>query len=456
MLRLNLLRFFLLGICLTILPGCESVKNLFSGETSEPLIGAPPPRVRLTNGRYPEADKRGFGDRSGFRHSEDSAIVRVAGGDSTLLAYNDELSDSQKVAMVNGVPILASDILGRYSVQLRHLRAEATAEEYQMVRERLLKQDLENHIQRFLLVDALKKSLPKESLEKLDEYIDVAFAERVNELKKQMNVATRADVEEKLLKDRGMTLHALRVSFANSQMAGQFMRQKTKDTRVIDRLEMVAYYNEHMADYKTPARARWQEIRISHAKHGGKQNAADVMREVLDALRDNPSFDAAVKKYSDGETITENGRWGWTQPGSLRNQQIERALFEIHVHGISDVIAAEDAYHVVKVLERTAVHFKPFGELQQKIKQQLEANDRQENGKKVIADLRRKAVVTTIFDRQQHAASQPMPVSTADSSVPVIPSPSDMVSPVAGDSRGTFREPVQHESSIEALPFPEN
>ena len=291
---------------------------------------------------------------------------------------------------------MASDILDRYAEKLAQVRTQATPEQYRTVREDLIKRDLDEHINSVLLVDALRTSLEKKQLKKLDEYIDEVFEQRVVELKKEFKVDTRAELEE-LLEKQGTSLGSLRDSFANSQMASQFFKEKTKTKQVIGRPEMMRYYNAHIADYKTTARVRWQEIQISFAKHGGKTAAFSVVEKIVQALKNRDNFAVVAKKYSDGSTATEGGQWDWTQIGSLTDKKIERALFELPVNDISRVYTGESAFKIVKINAREATRFTPFGEVQKQIKATLEQQAREANGKKVFEELRKNAVITRMF-----------------------------------------------------------
>lgn len=380
-------RCVLFCLIIAVFPGCEWLNNLTVGKTDKPVFQPPPPRVAGNESRLPR-------DRSQHERYRNPGEIQPV---SRVLDSSVVLPGTHIVATVNGQSILASDILDRYSARLDVIRKQATPEQYRTVQERLIKRDLDEHIKRILLVNALRDSLPKESLKKLDGFINDIFEKRVAELKKEFKVATRAELEAELAK-RGTSLTTLRENFANGMMADQFRKEKTKTKIVIGRPEMMRYYNAHIADYKKPARVRWQEIQISYAKHGGKQAAFAVVEDVVRALKNRADFSEVARKYSDGTTAEQGGHWDWTRKGSLADKQIERALFELPVGDISQVYDGENAFKIVKIIAREPLRFVPFGDVQEDIRKKLEAEARRKNEQAVFAELRKNAVIWTMFD----------------------------------------------------------
>lgn len=398
--------FLLISIVLFGLTGCEWAKNLVAGKAENPVFDEPPPRVKIAERRTPlDQPNDGFPVGSGLQ--------QTSGTDTTADPATD-LTGSQWIAKIDGTPILASEILERYAMRFEKIRRDTGGNEQilRTARERAIQRDLPEHIRRRLLVNAFRKSLPQENLDKLDEYINTVFEERIEQIKKDLKVNSRFEVEQ-ALQQQGTSIATLRDSFANQQMARQFLDAKKQTKKVFGRPEMMHYYNEHIADYRKPARVHWQEIEIQHFKHGGKQNAMTAFQQVVDALQAGQDFSSVAKKYSDGSNAANGGVEDWTLRGTLADKQLERALFELPVGSISSPISDETTFRIARIIERDDERFTPFGDVQQEIKKTLEAQVLEENEQKVIEELYANAVITTIFDRRKAAAvaTAPKPIA---------------------------------------------
>lgn len=402
-------RFLLLIIVLPGFTGCEQLKSLTAGKETNPVFKDPPPRVAQVD-RRPRENSRRLQDTSFAEEQGVRPVGRTTGGlgDPAL-----DLSGSQIIATIDNETILASEVLERYAPLMEKARRDpqATPEILRTIRERVIRRDLPGHIRRKLLVNAFKKSLPEKNLKALDEHINSVFQKRVEDIKKEMKVDTRYEVEQQLAK-AGTSLAAQRDVFANQQMAAYFFDAKKQSKKVFGRPESMKYYTEHLADYKQQARVRWQEIEVRFAKNGGKRGAADKIARATAALNRGGDFGAVAKEYSDASTASKGGQEEWIQYGSLADKDLERVLFEIPVGQLSRVLESDSAYRLIKVNGRDPVRFTPFGDVHDDIKKKLEEQAKEANAKKVIDDLHAKAVIWTIFDDQK-MPEEPAPTRTA-------------------------------------------
>lgn len=388
------------------LSGCEWLQNLTAGKEANPVFGEAPPRTQVAANPQPRETQQ-----TGFRDGP----IRPASGTAGAVDPAFDLSGSQVVATVNGEPILASDILERYGPQMQAARVKSGGNEEIMrsVREGVIRRDLPSHIRRKLLVNAFRKSIPQKNLKMLDQSINAAFENRIEDLKKEMKVDTRYEVEEKLAQ-QGTSLATLRDMFANGQMAHHFYEAKKRTKKVFGRPELRAYYNEHLADYEQKARVRWQEIEIRFAKNGGRLQAEQKMQQAIAALRQGTDFGTVAKQYSDAATAKNGGQEDWIQHGSLADKQLERKLFEeLPVGQISSVLESDSAFRIVKLTDREPAGFTPFADVHEDIKKKLEAEAREANAKKVMDDLYADAVIWTIFDKQNAEPQTARPARTA-------------------------------------------
>ncbi|MBW3542291.1 MAG: peptidyl-prolyl cis-trans isomerase [Planctomycetes bacterium] len=377
--------------------GCQQwervTDSLTSVKAENPVVAAPPPRRTATS-----SDRDEPGGRFALAEDSRDTVVPVAGLGRDLNALDGELFGSQTVALVNGTPILASDVLERYGPQLAAAGEKLSPEQLREARLALIRRDLNSHIERTLLAQALRATIPPDRVEQLGEFIDKVFAEEIERLKKEAGVNTTLELERELAKQH-TSLAALKSGFATQRMAMEYLASKSKVEIRIGRQELLDYYDAHKDEkYFQPGRVKWQQILISYNKHGGKEGCYPVLKQAIEELRRGDDFTAVAGRHSDGPRAADGGRWDWTQRGSLADKEVEQALFELPVGQVSTYLEGESAFQIVKVSDRTPDRYTPFEEVQDEIRTKLEEEARQQAAKKVIDELEQTAVVVTIFD----------------------------------------------------------
>ncbi|QDV52806.1 peptidylprolyl isomerase [Gimesia fumaroli] len=386
--------------------GCETTPKV-----DNPVLGPPPPRLKsaLKQQKLKHAeiasranDRKNIleGDFEDSENPFETPVITASttSAESAVEDTEDILSDSTVVAMVNGTPLFVSDVIGVYNFQLKQAEQRMPPEEYQKLRRALVKRDLKGHVERQLLIHEMKSTLKKEQLDQLQEVLETAFEEeRIPELQKGLGVNSPQEVEAKL-NEQGRSLYSERELFLKQQSAIQFMAVKAKATSKFSREEVLARYKANIKDYEVPSKVRWQRIRITYAKHGGKDQAVGLLDEVIHKLQAGEEFGVLAKKYSDGTRAEKNGQWGWTRRGSLAEPEIEEALFTLPIGQTSQVFETSTSFQIVKVNDRKEAGHIPFADVQGKLEQSMINEARMKATKEILEELHAKAVIETMFD----------------------------------------------------------
>lgn len=315
-----------------------------------------------------------------------------------------EFDGATIVATVNSIPIFASDVLEPYTLNLRQAEKTLTPEQLNLVKQELIQKHIQPHIEKAVLVSALREDLDKEKMSQLDVQLESAFKDEIERLKRQANVGTRVELEQ-VLEREGVSLDTLKNNFAARQMAMFYIGQKADAKVQYSRQELLDWYNAHKDEYAIEALARWQQIRISYAESGGRPEAAKIMQQVVAALRAGEDFGKVATEFSDGPRKAKAGVWDWTAPGSLAEENVDRAIWDVQVGKISQVLQTNSAFVLVKVLERKGGGYTPFEDVQDAINEKLVTDSRTSSADKVVQDLMAGASIETIFD----AAAPEMP-----------------------------------------------
>lgn len=346
-----------------------------------PVVSLVPPRVAVAN------NSRQTGDTD-IQHASFEQPDGVSPLDANM---------SGVAATVDGTPILVSDVLEPFAMQLAAARRQLSDEQYQEVQEKFLRAALPAMIDQTVLMNAALAKLDADKRAQLEQQLDQFFTQQLQAMQEKLGCATLPELEAKM-QAQGTTLSNLRRAFGRQQLAQQSRQLHCTQQATVSRTELLAEYEKRIEEFKHPAQVKWQQIWISYAKHGGKQKALAVLEEAINELRRGTDFDRVAQQYSDGVMAAEGGHWDWTQKGSLADPEVERLLFELRIGEIGEPFAGKNAYQIICVTDRRPERVTPFAEVQNDLRQQILEQKQKALDDEVIKRLKKDAVITTMFD----------------------------------------------------------
>jgi peptidyl-prolyl cis-trans isomerase SurA len=363
-------------------------------QADNPVLGSTPPRKHVAvaaqtadvgSARFASSDieQASFDDPEGVHPPLSQDIGGVA-------------------ATVNGTPILVADVLERFTPQLKAAEQQVSPAEFASLKRQLIERELPAHIEQAILVDSAMSQVSAEQKKLIEEQLKKFFAEHLAQMQAEMGVKSLAELEA-VFQQHGTSITTMQRSFNNRQLAGQAMGMLQPKEPTITRREILREYQSRLEEFTEPEKVRWQQIWISYKKHGGKQQAFEALDAVIRELKAGRPFEDVAREHSDGVMAAEGGQWDWTQRGELSNPQIERMLFELPVGEIGQVVAGETAFQLVRVTERRPQTTKTFAEMQNQLGQEIKERKQQKLLDEVLAELKQKAVVTTMFDGESEA-----------------------------------------------------
>jgi hypothetical protein len=332
-------------------------------------------------------------------------------------------------ARVNGTPIFMADVLSPYATKLESIRQQAREADFRRLQVQLVQRDLPQYIETAVLVDKVLSTLDADQKAAVDKQLDAIFDEQIAEMMKQVGVTSISELDAKItaagstlaneLQVTGNTLPEIRESFGRKALSTQYLREAIGPDPEVSRTQLLDEYRASLADYSTPAKVKWQQIRISYDRHGGKDGARRVLAQALGELHGGASFDDLARKYSDEFLATQGGHWDWTQPDSLSDAQLRDVLLATGVDQVADPIMGETAFLVVRVTGQQAAATKPFdAEVQAELRNKIQLRMREERIAKVLEEAQSSAVIETMFDElQSEGERQDSPVVGAGTAV---------------------------------------
>jgi beta-lactamase regulating signal transducer with metallopeptidase domain/parvulin-like peptidyl-prolyl isomerase len=272
-----------------------------------------------------------------------------------------KLTGTEVVAIVNGEPIVASEIFERWCqepLEPAHMsllvakqemqRGLLPEDEYRELQDNALREFLREAINSRLMVQALQEILGKDKQRLVDAQIAFRFAEYLPRLKKDYGRATTSELEQRLGR-QGTSIASLRKEHRLRLLADEYLRQQNRALEV-GAEELANFYREHPGDYTFPERVRWQLLRVGFAQRGGREQARAIARQAVAALERGDDFGSVVHKYSDGPPPPEGDALSWTKLDSPQNKELATAI---------RVIATGDILPVFGVPEWALVKLAP-------------------------------------------------------------------------------------------------
>jgi len=394
-------------IVILLAAGCGT-KNY---NVASPVLGPPPPRIHDAEARQNQLDSVAQNTELPTDAPEkDQKSVPAQEFKTVSFERKLPLEMTDVVARVNGKPIFAGDLLDQYSVNLQKFRTQLElgaqkgkiSQEDVNVRMRetqelLIKRDLDHHVEQILMANAVRAKLKKEQLEDITRQLSDYFEkDYVGGLKKKFEVETTVELEG-LLQSQGMSLETMRLVFFDQQMASQYIRTKMGEDPKPSRAELLQLYNSQLKKYERPLQVKWQQLQINQSP-SGQAAAAEKMKQAQAALESGTSFDDVVREFSDGPLKENGGHWDWTQPDSVANLDVRKALQTMKAGQSSPVLTTGNSLQIVKVTARRESGYQPLDEVQEDLRQQIIGEFRERRAKEVVAEIREKAIIETIFD----------------------------------------------------------
>ena len=266
-------------------------------------------------------------------------------------------------AIVNGQPILLSDVEERIGPELARLMQQAAGPQRDKERSSLLHRGLTELVDEKLIeseATTLGLSITEEELQRA-----------LDQLARQQGMEL-ADFRQ-ALEQQGVPWEAARDAVRRQTMMAEVLRFKVKPRKVTDEEVQAAWATEaHNAQYEV--RARHIFVPVPQNATPAQQAAALAKAEqALRRVKAGETFALVAREMSEGPTAKQGGDLGYFRHG-LMLPAIEQAAFSLNPGEVSQVIRTNSGYHIVLVEDRRVIPPKPLAEIKEEIRSRL-AND---------------------------------------------------------------------------------
>ncbi|MDC0175507.1 peptidylprolyl isomerase [Planctomycetaceae bacterium] len=331
---------------------------------------------------------------------QDAAEVQLASFQlSTPAVDSDWLDGTHVVAIVNGDPIFASEILHRQSRSLAAARQQLSGARYRELQDDLIQKQLKGYVDRSLMSQSMLSGLDQARHEMLDNQLEEVFNEQqLPELLAGRQIQSVVELKRQLAQE-GTSLEVLKEDFRQQQLAMEYLRQSARPRTSFSPAEMMQWYRAHLEEFQTTPRVRWRQILVSVTKHGGRAPALKKIESCRRRLVTGESFVELAQEVSDGPAAADGGYWDWTDKESFKDKRISDTLFRLPVGTPSRIFEDDEHFQLVVATEREDGGAAKFETVQDKIEKRLSEENRVQEMERVVQELQATAHVTTVFDR---------------------------------------------------------
>jgi len=336
---------------------------------------------------------------------EDSGGIVRTGLDDALPEGSSEVTNAQSaariLATVNGVPIFSEEVQAT-SFQFLAVVERLPEPERSVKRREVLKEALDQLVERELIIqDAFSrlKKAGKNTLDRLKDGANKEFDRRwVSAIKKGNNLKSDEELQE-LLRKQGLSLETIRRQWTRQFMATEYLRSRIMPyVDKISREEMLEYYEKHPEEFKIDDAVEWQDIFISantpRQPNRDRAAARKLAEELAKRAKSGADFVALCKENDDGDSTLRNGVGIGRKRGEIQPALIEPYLFRMPEGGVGPVVEVANGYHVIRLVKREFEGKRSFDEaVQKEIRNKLRGEIFGREAKKIVSELRRKAVI---------------------------------------------------------------
>ena len=174
------------------------------------------------------------------------------------------------------------------------------------------------------------------------------------------------DALEKEIVSQGYTVDEVKENIRTQYLTSQVLQREVYGRVTITNEEIRKYYDEHQKDFDKPAGVHLREITVITENRGPEEVATQKKKieDALAAVKKGDDFATVASKYSESQTASEGGDFGFFTKGEL-SPSLEEVVSKLDKGQVTDVLPVVGAFMIIKLDAKHEGGVLPF-ELAQK------------------------------------------------------------------------------------------
>ena len=182
----------------------------------------------------------------------------------------------------------------------------------------------------------------------------------IDGIKKENNIPDDAELKRQLRRE-GMSLDDLKRNIERSVLRRQVLSRELEQKATVTEAEARAEYEQHKSEYGKSASVHLQEIVVPESAQ-----AQDVVRRA----RGGEDFSSLARALSTAGSRANGGDLGQVNPGDM-NPELAKVVGALAVGGVSDPIALENGFRIVRLVAKEDATVTPYEDLKEEITKRL-------------------------------------------------------------------------------------
>ena len=200
---------------------------------------------------------------------------------------------------------------------------------------------------------------------------ETELVNRLNEIRKQYNLATMEDLE-KAAKEQGVSFEDFKANIRNQIITQEVMRDQVGRKIAPTPGEVQRYFEAHKQDYAQPESVKLGEILISTGSQPDdpeKLAAAKAKADDIEArIHAGGDFSQLARSFSEGTTAAAGGDLGQYKKGQL-DPLFEQKTFGLKTGEVTEPIRTKQGFVILKVIQHVPGGVPQFKDVENDVEQ---------------------------------------------------------------------------------------
>jgi len=291
-----------------------------------------------------------------------------------------EADPNAKVALVNGKPVLRSDL----DKILKNMKGPQGGNAGEEPTQEMTAAALDHAI----TLEVLKQECTKQHIEVTDAEVD----ERIGQIKKNFPGDKEFDA---MLAKMNMTQAGLKETLKTDMTIRKLIDKEVAEKVTVSDAEVKDYYDKNLDKFKHPEQVRASHILVKVSPDDKAEQKAEARKKIEDIqkkLQAGGDFDALAKENSDCPSKVKGGDLGYFDREAMV-KPFSDAAFALKPGETSGIVETQFGYHIVRLTDKKAEGTQSFDEVKDDIGRYLKQTKVQGDVKLYIENLKKNAKI---------------------------------------------------------------
>ncbi len=314
------------------------------------------------------------------QEKKDTAKAKSSPSKTEAKAQPKQADPNAKVALVNGKPVLRSE-LDKILKNMKGPQGGNAGEEP-------TKEMMASALDHAITIEVLKQECAKQHIEVTDKEVE----DRIGQIKKNFPGDKEFDA---MLAKINMTQASLKENLKTDMTIRKLIDKEVADKITVSDQDVKDYYDNHLDKFKHPEQVRASHILVKVGPDDKAEQKAEARKKIEDIqkkLQAGGDFEALAKENSDCPSKIKGGDLGYFDREAMV-KPFSDAAFAMKPGETSGIVETQFGYHIIRLTDKKAEGTQGFDEVKDDIQRYLKQSKVQNDVKEYIETLKKNAKI---------------------------------------------------------------